>query len=292
MRREVETDSWLERPGAAEATTETTAAASATATRSLRRTSTTRPQSSVARVGAPLVEIDRGWDFKILVVDDEWVLRIPRSELSVEELEKEIELLPLLGPALPVEIPHFEHVWRDPLFVIYPLIRGASLRGEDPGGVRAFLDALHSLDSSNLPVPRPGWQDIYRGHAADWRALVFPLLDADERSRGEALLAEVETLTGFAPTLVHCDLGPEHLLCRDGRLVGVIDWGDAKIGDPAIDYAWLLNQPFPDWDVDDDLRRRAEIYHRLGPWFEVEYGLRTDRPEWVRTGLAGVRSRL
>jgi aminoglycoside phosphotransferase (APT) family kinase protein len=243
-------------------------------------------------VGAPLVEIDRGWDFKILVVDDEWVLRIPRSELSIEELEKEIELLPLLGPALPVEIPHFEHVWRDPLFVIYPLIRGASLRDEDSGGVRAFLDALHSLDSSNLPVPRPGWLDIYRGHAADWRALVFPLLDADERSRGEALLAEVETLTGFAPTLVHCDLGPEHLLCRDGRLVGVIDWGDAKIGDPAIDYAWLLNQPFPDWDVDDDLRRRAEIYHRLGPWFEVEYGLRTDRPEWVRTGLAGVRSRL
>ena len=47
-----------------------------------------------------------------------------------------------------------------------------------------------------------------------------------------------------------------------------------------------------DWDVDEDLRRRARIYHRLGPWFEVEYGLRTERPEWVRTGLAGIRSRL
>lgn len=79
---------------------------------------------------------------------------------------------------------------------------------------------------------------------------------------------------------------------RRPGLVGVIDWGDAKVGDPAIDYAWLLNGPFPDWDVDEDVRRRAQIYHRLGPWFEVEYGVRTEQTEWVRSGLAGLRSRL
>jgi hypothetical protein len=42
IRREVETDSWLERPVAAEAATETTDAASATPMRSLRTKSTTR----------------------------------------------------------------------------------------------------------------------------------------------------------------------------------------------------------------------------------------------------------
>ena len=60
-------------------------------------------------MAAPLVEIDDGWDFKVLILDGEWVMRIPRSELSIEELEKEIELLPELGPALPVAIPRFEH---------------------------------------------------------------------------------------------------------------------------------------------------------------------------------------
>jgi hypothetical protein len=44
--------------------------------------------------------------------------------------------------------------------------------------------------------------------------------------------------------------------------------------------------------VDDELRRRALVYHRLGPWFEVHYGVFTDQPEWIRSGLAGVRSRL
>jgi aminoglycoside phosphotransferase (APT) family kinase protein len=121
---------------------------------------------------------------------------------------------------------------------------------------------------------------------------VLPLLDVDERARGEALLGEIETLTGFQPVLTHSDVAPAHLLVRDGLLAGVIDWGDARIGDPALDYSWLLNGPFPDWDVDDELRRRARIYHRLAPWFDVHYGDFTGQPERVRSGLAGVRARL
>jgi aminoglycoside phosphotransferase (APT) family kinase protein len=242
-------------------------------------------------VPQPLVENDDGWDFKVLILGGEWVLRIPRVDQAVAKLAKEAALLPALAPALPVAIPRFEQVSRDPPFVVYRLIRGEPLRDEDPEGVRSFLAALHAFDASGLDLPKPDWRDIYRGHAEDWRRGVLPLVDAGERTRGEALLEEIETLTGYEPALVHCDLGRSHLICRDGRLAGVIDWADAKIGDPAIDYAWLLNVPFPDWDVDTELRRRARAYHRLGPWFEVEYGLRTEQPAWVEAGLAGIRSR-
>ena len=47
-----------------------------------------------------LSEIDEGWDFKVLILDDEWVVRWPRHELAVEEIGKEIELLPGLAPLL------------------------------------------------------------------------------------------------------------------------------------------------------------------------------------------------
>ena len=241
---------------------------------------------------ASLREIDDGWDYKILILGDEWVLRVPRSVAAVEQLEKEIRLLPALAAALPVEVPHYEQVSHEPPFAVYRLIPGEPHGDEDPDGVRAFLEALHSFDAGGLAVPRPDWRGIYREHAGDWRRTVVPLLDVDERVRAEALLHETETLTGYEPALVHCDLGSSHLICRDGRLAGVIDWSDAKIGDPAIDYAVLLNGPFPDWDVDDELRRRARIYHRLGPWHEVDYGLFTEEPDFVRSGLAGIRSRL
>jgi len=243
-------------------------------------------------VEAPLRELDDGWDFKVLVLDDAWVVRWPRHRLAVEEIEQEVELLPVLAPLLPVEVPRFEYVSREPWLVAYRFINGQPLVDEDPDGVRAFLDSLHAVDVDGVPAQRPDWLETYRQQADEFRRVVLPLLDPDERPRGEALLAEVETLTGFQPTLTHSDLGPTHLLVRDGRLAGVIDWGDARIGDPALDYAWLLNGPFSDWDVEDELRRRARIYHRLGPWFEVHYGDFTDQPQWVRRGLAGVRSRL
>lgn len=240
----------------------------------------------------PLFEVDDGWDYKVLILEDTWVVRWPRHRLAVEEIEKEVELLAVLAPLLPVAVPQFEYVSREPWLVAYRLIRGEPLVAEDPDGVRAFLDALHAVDAETVPAPRPDWLEEYRKLADEFRHVVLPLLDPDERSRGEALLAETETLAGFEPALTHSDLGPEHLLVREGKLAGVIDWGDARIGDPALDYAWLLNGPFRDWDVDDDLRRRAGIYHRLGPWFQVHSGDFTGRPERVRDGLVGVRSRL
>ena len=238
------------------------------------------------------LDIDDGYDYEVVIVDDDWVFRFPRRRGVEETLEVEIALLPPLAPALPVPVPSFEHVSRDPLFVGYRLLRGDPLVDEDSDGVRAFLQALHSFDPSGLPVERPDWIEAYRNQCAEFERLVFPLLDTELQRRAKSLFGEVESLVGFEPALVHADLGPAHLLVRDGRLAGVIDWSDVRVGDPAIDYAWLLNGPFADWAVDPDLRRRARFYHRLGPWYEAHYGLFTNQPAHVERGLAGIRERL
>jgi aminoglycoside phosphotransferase (APT) family kinase protein len=158
--------------------------------------------------------------------------------------------------------------------------------------MREFLDALHAFDSTGLPVERPDWVETYTRHCDEFRRLVVPLLRRELHAPAEALFTEVETLVGFEPAFTHSDLGPEHLLCRDGRLIGVIDWGDARVGDPAIDYAWLLNGPFPDWDVDDELRRRARFYCRLAPWFEGHYSVFTKQPARLPGALRGIEERL
>ena len=239
-----------------------------------------------------IVEIVDGYDFEVAIVDDEWVFRFPRRAGVEEALELEIAVLPVLAPVLPVEVPSFEYISRTPLFVGYRLIRGVPLVDEDGEGVRAFLEALHAHDGSSLPLKRHDWIDAYRAQCGEFERLVFPVVDADERARARRLFGEVETLVDFEPSLIHADLGPEHLLVRDGRLVGVIDWGDVALGDPALDYAWLLNGPFADWDLDADLRRRARFYYRLAPWYEAHYGLFTNQPASVERGLAGIIDRL
>jgi aminoglycoside phosphotransferase (APT) family kinase protein len=235
-----------------------------------------------------VVSIEGGYDFRVLVLDNAWVIRTPRRESCAEMLAIEAELLPLLAPTLPVRVPAFEHVGA---FAVYRYLEGAPLVDEERG-VREFLTALHAFDAAGLPVPRPDWLEMYNRHAEDFRKQIVPLLDVDERPRAEALFAEIDTLTGFSPVLTHADLGPEHMLCRNGALVAVIDWGDVRVGDPALDYSWLLNAPFPYWDVDDELRRRARIYHRLAPWYEAHFGLFVGQQANVDRGLAGIRTRL
>ncbi len=239
-----------------------------------------------------IVEIDDGYDFEVAVVDDEWVFRFPRRPGVERSLKVEIELLPAIARVLPVDVPSFEHVSLEPLFVGYRLIRGVPLVDEDADGVRAFLEALHALDPSELPVDPYDWVRAYHDQCAEFERLVFPILDKDTRAQARRLFSDVETLVGFEQALVHADLGPAHLLVRDGRLAGVIDWADVRVGDPALDYSWLLNVPFADWDVDPDLRRRARFYHRLGPWFEAHYGLFTNQPAHTERGVAGIGTRL
>jgi aminoglycoside phosphotransferase (APT) family kinase protein len=249
-------------------------------------------EETLGRIPRRVVEIDEGYDFEVSIVDDEWVFRFPRRAGVVETLEMEIALLPPLARALRVAVPQFEHVSRDPPFVAYRLIRGTPLVDEDPDSVRTFLDALHDFDAAGLPVERRDWRDVFREQRARFERDVVSLLEPADRRRALDLFAEVETLTGFEPALIHNDLGAPHLLVHGGRLAGVIDWADAVVGDPARDYAWLLNVAFPDWDVHEELRRRALFYHRLAPWFEAHYGVFTKQPARVEQALGQIRSTL
>src|SRR5213593_977295 len=136
-----------------------------------------------------ILEIDDGYDFEVAIVDDDWVFRFPRRAGVEEALGLEIVLLPLVAPALPVNVPSFEHVSRDPLFVGYRLIRGEPLVDEDADGVHAFVDALHALDPSRLPLQHLDWVEAYRDQCAEFERLVLPLLDKDLRPEAKRLFS-------------------------------------------------------------------------------------------------------
>jgi aminoglycoside 2''-phosphotransferase len=59
----------------------------------------------------------------------------------------------------------------------------------------------------------------------------------------EQVFADVEGLSfGHVPTLIHGDLAPYHVLhdADTGRVTGVLDFGVAGVGDPAVDLGCLL----------------------------------------------------
>ena len=94
--------------------------------------------------------------------------------------------------------------------------------------------------------------------------------------------------------LLHADIFAEHIrVDGDGRLAGVIDFADALVADPALDFAGLLNNfswsfmervlRHYEGDIDPDMRRRVRFYIDVAPLFGVRYAARAGFPAVERT---------
>ena len=257
-----------------------------------------------------LVVIEHGWDSLVYEVDGEWIFRFPRRPEVERWIEAELALLPELAQVLPVAVPRYELVARNGVLcagyrklIGEPASTGVDERtGADLG---AFLTALHGFPAERArrlgvrSFEPPSWRDRFGELAERFRTSVLPQLAPAERPRAEAVFAVIDELD-FQPALVHADMGPEHVLVREGRIAGVIDWSDARVGDPALDLAWPLNgaaRSFADglageYSLDDPTRERSLFYYRLAPWYEVAYALDLESKRDVERGLADVRARL
>lgn len=87
------------------------------------------------------------------------------------------------------------------------------------------MAAVHRIDTTGWGLASPG-------------PLRAPAPEAERPILMRAHAALLPHLEAFSPTtLLHGDLWPGNLLVREGRLVGILDWEDARLGDPLIDIA-------------------------------------------------------
>jgi len=96
-------------------------------------------------------------------------------------------------------------------------------------------------------------------------------------------------------------LSPVHVLLdpENARIVGVIDWSDAFVGDPAYDFGGILawqGEAFAERvvalcprDYDTDLLSRARAYALRTIVGTVQYGLAADKPSYLDAGLFWLR---
>jgi aminoglycoside phosphotransferase (APT) family kinase protein len=214
--------------------------------------------------------LHQGWDsraYLVDVADDTVVFRFPKRAEVDGWLRAELEILRALAPLdLPLAIPRPEWIGRPgprfPFrFMGYRLIVGAPGDAVDVDAVDqaslaaslgAFLGVLHTRGTALVAGAEIRGHDDeaspLAGMLAEARAVAreaFEVLPEDLRTVAAEFI-ERGDLPAAVPfgCLVHDDLTPEHLLVDPaGHLVGLIDWGDASIGDPAADfagvYAWL-----------------------------------------------------
>lgn len=240
-----------------------------------------------------MVELGEGWDCVATLVGGRWVERRPKRPEIDAQLLLEAVVMPWLAPRLPLPVPVPVVQNTSPVVVRHELVPGRELttytafQGRQLG---EFLKALHAVPAEEARKLGVGRHQLPIDR---FRAEVLPLVP-----EAEPLLDHVVAFP--QDTLVHGDLGPEHVLGQDGVLTGVIDFGDMHLGDPAIDLAWALYMApveFADavaaaYGVTEAERMRARIWYQLGPWHEVLYGNDIGDPATAANGAEGVRARL
>jgi aminoglycoside phosphotransferase (APT) family kinase protein len=215
--------------------------------------------------GLPIVHVEDGWDNVMFRLGEDLALRLPRRLAGAVLIVTEQTWLPQLAPRLPLPTPAPVRVGEPghgyPFrWSVVPWLEGApsdlAPPGADQGEVLAgFLRALHN------PAPADAPRNAYRGSIAlADRAETFEQRHAEAARMHGALdpaLRQAWAAGAAAPidaprTWFHGDLHGRNVLVKDGRLAGVIDWGDMAVGDAACDLAaiWML---LPDRDA----RRRA-----------------------------------
>ncbi|EYT62388.1 aminoglycoside phosphotransferase [Dietzia sp. UCD-THP] len=187
------------------------------------------------------------------------VFRFPTDEQALAQLPHEVAVLEHLSAGVDAAIPRYSHVPPDGGFAGYPLVCGDRLtpdllrslpttdRTMIAGQLGSLLAALHGADTSVPPLYRvpdsyqPENLDFVRGIVANDLPAVFT---EDEMRTAREICDEVAALqsTLLPRVLLHNDVYVRHLYwdrrTSPGRL-GLIDFTDMCLGDPAVDFAEL-----------------------------------------------------
>jgi aminoglycoside phosphotransferase (APT) family kinase protein len=193
------------------------------------------------------VPVGAGWDNAAWRVGER-IFRFPRKELAVKFLRAEIGVLPALDLPFPVPVPDRVADPGDPYPFPWAGYRelpgttgcsadlGVEARAALAGPLGASLSILHAHE---IPPGTPG--DVIGRADLPRRAVLLrerfrEILGDEGPFAGMDALADTPPWDG-PPVLVHGDLYPRHVLVHNGRISGIIDWGDVHAGDPALDLA-------------------------------------------------------
>lgn len=262
-----------------------------------------------------------GFDHTVYEVNSDYVFRFPRRKLGYEAMQFEDRMLKSLdrlafdgGFEYPKPVFYQEAEGDDYPFVGFTNIKGHVLTEETnidllhlhAKELGIFLKKLHALPADGIDADPDHLHrlsaKLRKHHLHDIACQSAPVIP-------EALykklihyieqLEEWENVSGTVP--LHGDLHPKNMIVRDGRLAGIIDWGDAHIGHPAVDLSIGFACMTPEVRVlffeayggaDERTQELAQFKAVFIMTVLIRYAKNTEDYDVLRWGLAGLRKSL
>lgn len=230
---------------------------------------------------SPLSLLGEGFGSLVVETPGGLVFRIGRVPETGEAYAREARLLPQLKPYLPVAIP--DPHWYLPRTEVFPYgvfgyrkLPGVPMQPEDARGPLAevlaealgrLLSAMHSIPANLFPAPvsfddrQAGWREVWVGSQYALRDTLTAVEYQAVVQWWERFLSD-DRMKVYTPMVTHGDFWHENVLVADGHVVGLLDFQEAAVDDPARDFIPLL------YLGEAWLRRVMAAYRRAGGWLD------------------------
>ena len=204
--------------------------------------------------------LGEGWGSWAYGINHAWVFKLPKRAGDWDENITEQAVLAFVQPHLPLTVPKpmlhrptsagWPHGYAVSTFVPGQPIdlpkMTAMQRAAAAHALGDFLRALHALepdDDLRAVLPRADPLGEFQDLVELAETKVFPQLSTHTakqvRTAAHRYLADGANFH-YRPALIHGDLHHEHILTQDGVVTGIIDFGDAQLGDSDWDFSDFL----------------------------------------------------
>lgn len=199
--------------------------------------------------------LDRAFDHDVFIVNHRLVFRFPKTERYRQHLLHEVNLLTFLQDRVDVAVPRYRFISKDKSFAGYELIPGETLtatvfhelsQAEKEKAIDqliAFVNSYHRVDLVRFAEFEPRRREDFLANETRVKIALsehlFPRLSTRERTQIEGFYKEAESLVQSVPILcaTHGDLYAYNVLWNEQASgIGIIDFSDALVGDPAKDF--------------------------------------------------------
>ncbi len=199
--------------------------------------------------------LGEGLDSIAYLVNNEYIFKRSKHKEASDNMKKEVSVLRFLEGKLPLEIPQIGFYDEEMSICGYREIKGEILTpeiylkmsGEEQEqlakDIADFLNRLHSLPLPNIDDLELDVVDDYKNDYSALKATIYNKIPSQSQKNLDNLFSRIlndDRITKYKKVLCHNDLSCNHIVIKNNRVVGIIDFGDVAITDRDKDFVYLL----------------------------------------------------
>lgn len=232
---------------------------------------------------------EEGWEKRCIIVDSQKVISFIRKPEHLKKYIDHQKLLADLFQNCEIKVPQYDHISSKNNFIMYNIIKGTfvtdeylrakkKLQSKIGNNIGKFLKFLHSLPIDQYNLPSNSLDKEYEEIVDGVEQYLRVKITKDEYDQVRDFLKYYKSLISrrVSNCIIHADFRSDHILWDESNdQLGIIDFGDCCIGDPAKDFARIPEYKklsiFDEIMKEYDLVQDEYFFERIDAHIRKEY---------------------